>query len=658
LPVAPEDAKQREIECENPDCTSSKYQRWQEKDGEPEEPKECYKCGSEIKNVGESENCSKAPNVSNNYDGPTTSNWRKEENLYTWEEVEGSSWNRWGIVEWNEEKRLLIIDFDFYEFEDKERVEEIIKELNKISTRTHKSQSGGVHAFFLVKPEDLDGNNLPISLVENVDDKLNGYVLSHTCEGYEVEISGMPKTIDPRELPNCIKKSEVVEAPEDNSDIEYPTELDEDLYCFRKLSEKPSEISEGKRRYACMVLAGHLRDQGVPKTIAKNYIKNFWSKLKQPPEAGSKRTWSDVKRVINDYYDESKDYRVGCKTVNRYFSEYCEREKCPLGARLNAIENEENVVIDFDKRGLNVELLNNDKKVAELVVKKIGNKNFEHKINGKIMRAESLLGLMSSDSTKQKKRSWFRKAFEDQTGKEIDPTIFKKKYWDPLVKKIQDNGILEKSIQMQPVQIINLRDMVRSMKMERSTDPNVNYPIWLDVSYDGIEGVLKLDSKKILSVRNVKSAFLKEFGTLPEELIEVNNKEWQRDVIGKLKSEGKVETFEELDSTQIYLINQIKRRLVEGKITEDSKKAVSRMNFVLYKDDLLWIESERVKEVLEEERSNPNLSRVREWFGPELVEVGKQIWVGKEEVKKKRFWGFDPEKMEEISREEIERRLE
>lgn len=211
---------------------------------------------------------------------------------------------------------------------------------------------------------------------------------------------------------------------------------------------------------------------------------------------------------------------------------------------------------------------------------------------------------------------------------------------------------------MQPVQIINLRDMVRSMKMERSTDPNVNYPIWLDVSYDGIEGVLKLDSKKILSVRNVKSAFLKEFGTLPEELIEVNNKEWQRDVIGKLKSEGKVETFEELDSTQIYLINQIKRRLVEGKITEDSKKAVSRMNFVLYKDDLLWIESERVKEVLEEERSNPNLSRVREWFGPELVEVGKQIWVGKEEVKKKRFWGFDPEKMEEISREEIERRLE
>lgn len=664
LPVAPEDAKKREIECENPECDSSKYQYWRSSNGEPEEPIECYKCGEMIETVGETENASKGPNVTTKFPGPTIGNWRNYDNLYSWSDVQESDWDRWGIVDWIGDERLLILDFDLYEIEDKERVEELVKAVEDLQTRTHKSQSGGLHAFFLVDPEDLDNGKLPISLEDNVDDKLNGYVLAPTCKGYEVEIDKDPKEINPKNLPEVFKESDVPETPEEGGEIEYPTELDEDLYCFRQITKNPGDIPEGERRYACMVVAGHLRDENVPKAVAMSYMKAFWKRLKQPPEASSKRTWSDVKRIINDYYDESKDYRVGCKTVNRHLSSYCKREKCPLGQRLNAIENEENVVVNFDKKGISVEFLDGEEKVGELKIRKEGNKNFVHEFGGRGMAAESPLGLTGSEDTKQKKRSWLRKTFKVLTGKDIEPTTFKKKYWDPLIKEIYDEDIVSEALNMETFQTVVIRDMIKALRMERSTDPNVNYPVWLDVSFDGMDGELKLDSKKVLSTRNVKAAFMKEFGTIPKPLVKLSNTEWQMNVINELKNEGKVETFEELDSTQIYLVNKIKRRVSESEFTEDPEEAVSRMNFVLYKElpddsngNLLWIESERVKEVLEEERSNPNLSRVREWFGPELVEVGKQIWVGSDDVKKKRFWGFDPDKLDGISKEEIETQI-
>lgn len=186
LPVAPGDARKREINCENPKCDKLKYQYWQEKDSVPEEPKTCYLCGSEITEVGETEEATKGPNVSNNFEGPTIGNWRNYDNLYSWKEVKNSSWERWGIVDWNGSERLLILDFDFYEFNDEKRKEEIFKALKKLKTRIHRSQSGGAHAFFLVDPGDLDNGSLPISLAEHVDDKLNGYVLAPTCKGYEV----------------------------------------------------------------------------------------------------------------------------------------------------------------------------------------------------------------------------------------------------------------------------------------------------------------------------------------------------------------------------------------------------------------------------------------------------------------------------------------
>ena len=59
-----------------------------------------------------------------------------------------------------------------------------------------------------------------------------------------------------------------------------------------------------------MVLAGHLRDKGVPKSIAIPYLRTYWASLPQPPEAKSRRPWADAERIAEDMYG-AKGYRVG-----------------------------------------------------------------------------------------------------------------------------------------------------------------------------------------------------------------------------------------------------------------------------------------------------------------------------------------------------------
>jgi len=272
----------------------------------------------------------KGPNNRSEWPGPTVKTWGADgSGCFTYEEKEESDWSRWAIVEWDGPERLLIIDADLYKMGEK-RKEEVFEAIRDLNARVHRSQRGGAHVFLLVDPKDLtEGGGLPISLSDHIDDKLNGYVLSPDCEGYEVMTDVMPRKIKPEDISEPIREPRKKETSvRSQTEVKIPTELKDDLPCWERISE--GEIKSGRRRYACMVLAGHLRDEGIPKGVTISYMKDYHSRLPQPPEADSERPWSDVKRIVDDMYDEEKGYRVGCETVNRYFPDFCDPDNCPL----------------------------------------------------------------------------------------------------------------------------------------------------------------------------------------------------------------------------------------------------------------------------------------------------------------------------------------
>lgn len=279
----------------------------------------------------------KRPNIYSSWPGPTinepgTYNGEADE-LYTFEEKEKTDWNRWGIAGWRGPERLLIIDVDLYKMSDS-RKQEILTAINEKcpTTRIHKSQRGGAHLFFLVDPEDLsEDGTLPdsIALGKNIDDKLNGYVLAPSVDGYEVKADSPPALIKPEDLPEELLETVKPRSSHKDSgaEVEAPPELEDKLPCFSKLVEKG--VEEGNRHHSIFALAGHLRDCGIPKGVARSFIRDFWKTLPQPPEADVKRPWKDAENVLDDIYDKEK-YRVGCKTVKKHFPEYCDEENCPV----------------------------------------------------------------------------------------------------------------------------------------------------------------------------------------------------------------------------------------------------------------------------------------------------------------------------------------
>ena len=152
----------------------------------------------------------KSPNVKKSWDGPTIKSWGSEgRGCYTWGERQEEDWDRWGVVDVkDDDKRLLILDFDIYDMEDK-RKKKMIQSFNERApkTRVHKSKNNGFHLFYIVDKKNLDAEfdedgevqaKLPVKLGKNIDDKLNGYVVDPGCEGYEVHIEKEPAEINPR----------------------------------------------------------------------------------------------------------------------------------------------------------------------------------------------------------------------------------------------------------------------------------------------------------------------------------------------------------------------------------------------------------------------------------------------------------------------------
>ena len=112
---------------------------------------------------------------------------------------------RWGIVDVDRDGwRLLTVDLDVHKME-AERASRVRQAIDAVpATRIHESQSGGLHVFFWIRESDLtDRGKLPVRLADEIDDKLNGYVLSPHCAGYEILEDRQPATVDPADLPDA-----------------------------------------------------------------------------------------------------------------------------------------------------------------------------------------------------------------------------------------------------------------------------------------------------------------------------------------------------------------------------------------------------------------------------------------------------------------------
>ncbi len=201
---------------------------------------------------------SKSPNTNPYWSGDTVDTWSSNgDGLYRWSEVQNSDWNRWGIVEYKGDKRLLILDIDLYKMDDKTK--DVICDAD-IDTRLHSSQSGGFHVFYLIDESELkpyydDGDlkhKLPVKLKKHIDDKLNGYVLSPMCEGYKVEHDIYPKEITIDEIPKEWLKDDSSKDYSNNITTSELTdeELKDHLELAKSKDDKFKHLFEGDFRAA------------------------------------------------------------------------------------------------------------------------------------------------------------------------------------------------------------------------------------------------------------------------------------------------------------------------------------------------------------------------------------------------------------------------
>lgn len=221
---------------------------------------------------------SKAPNIKEDWEGPTVGDWTREENWYTYEETVEENWDRFGILEVDYHKKLLIIDFDIHKMssEQKERIVEAVAKMPR--TLIHKSQSGGLHFLYLIDNKEItDDGKLPFSLSTHVDNKLNGYVLSpYHCEDYSVLLKRDVVEITLEDIPNdLIKTKDTGEVEANRRELGNLKNRVRKLYTsnrkFRRLfdGESSSYPSRSEGDYA---LLGMLKVRGFTKREAKKVM--------------------------------------------------------------------------------------------------------------------------------------------------------------------------------------------------------------------------------------------------------------------------------------------------------------------------------------------------------------------------------------------------
>jgi hypothetical protein len=98
-----------------------------------------------------------------------------------------------------------------------------------------------------------------------------------------------------------------------------------DFPCWTKISM--GQIPEGARHLTALALACHLRDKGIAEGLARTIMREWWSRLPQPPKATSTYPWEDAERCLIDAY--RKGYWVGCKRIRTLWPQLCD-PNCPV----------------------------------------------------------------------------------------------------------------------------------------------------------------------------------------------------------------------------------------------------------------------------------------------------------------------------------------
>ncbi len=116
--------------------------------------------------------------------------------------------------------------------------------------------------------------------------------------------------------------------------------LSDDRPCWIKMS-RAEEIKEGTRHDVAFALMRHLRDKKVGKNAVKEFMREWWRHLPQPPETVVRRPWANIESAIDDVFSEkgTERYGVGCLTIVTNWPHLCSKE-CPLFEQLGKKKKE------------------------------------------------------------------------------------------------------------------------------------------------------------------------------------------------------------------------------------------------------------------------------------------------------------------------------
>lgn len=310
-------------------------------------------------------------------------------------------------------------------------------------------------------------------------------------------------------------------------------------------------------------------------------------------------------------------------------------------------EGAENIKeIRFDEKSLETDLSWNGEDVGILEVKKVGAKTYEHVFQSEKTTAKSPLGLAGSKSTEDKKRRWLRNGFIKEIPEQPSGKDFADKIWNPLADEIKARDIISKFYELPTIHALETGEMIEELVIEESVDATSNYSVILRVNYDGESESFELDSNSILSMRKIKSAFLQHFNTIPTSIIEMDKKDWQQGVIAQLKERGKVTKADEGISTQKYLRDLVVDEVKRSDITKDREEVFDKRGKVELENGVLWLPSSRIKNILEEERSRVNLSKVLKWCRPFMAKINENPKGKRIGDSVRQFWGFSPTRCE------------
>lgn len=340
----------------------------------------------------------------------------------------------------------------------------------------------------------------------------------------------------------------------------------------------------------------------------------------------------DVAKLFLVYRDRDK--------IRDRFEDYLLNRTIPKAREMVDETISDSLIQDFtwNEQGLTVEIAST-KGSFTLRVYKDKNK-WKHRAEHYVTTGKDILGLTSSDRTRRRKKQWLKKVAEDFLG--VGEDKFKSDVWRPLKGKIYDEGVLLGMDDVPPIQALEIRDMLEKLTIFTSIDKYDSYPAELTVEWNGVKKTLRMTTASVEKIQKVREEFIKSFGMVPDLVYDIGEKTWGKHVVSKLQKEGKVEFSEQEENTEWMVARKVLEEVRTAELTTERQEALSRPNFLEYKDGLVWLPSREVQEVLDNSRLGVNLRRfagVMRTMGV-LREI-KDLKTSHDTAQK--FWGFDPE---------------